>query len=199
MLSIKQLTSPLLPTVSFNAEPGHCICISGESGSGKTLLLRAIADLDPNSGAVTLDGETRESLSADKWRQRVTYLPAESHWWSEEVKDHFTKNRIDYSALGLPDEVSNWQVARLSSGERQRLALLRALDHSPQVLLLDEVTANLDEENTRKVEQFIADKIRQGLAVIWVSHDRQQRRRMATQSYLIRNGEFVREDDNGAD
>ena len=197
MLSLEQLTSPLLPTVSFTAKPGQCICISGESGSGKTLLLRAIADLDPSSGSVTLNGDLRESLSADLWRRRVTYLPAESQWWSADVKDHFTANDTEFTKLGFPKEVGNWQVARLSSGERQRLALLRALDHTPQVLLLDEITANLDEENTLRVEQLIADRIKQGLIVIWVSHDKQQRQRIATKSYLIRDGEFMQEDANG--
>ena len=193
MLSIDQLSSPLLPTVSFNAETGTCICIHGESGTGKTLLLRAIADLDPNQGKVTLDSKLREDFAANEWRRLVTYLPAESHWWSDNVMDHFPADAVDFSLLGLPEEIGSWQVSHLSSGEKQRLALLRSLHHEPQVLLLDEVTANLDDENTRRVEQLISSKLHEGLTVIWVSHDPRQRERMANKSYLIQDGQLLEE------
>ena len=62
---------------------------------------------------------------------------------------------------------------------------MRALDHAPKVLLLDEVTANLDEENTLRVEALIKSHLEQGLTVIWVSHDQSQRSRMADTSWLI--------------
>lgn len=194
MLKIHQLTSDLLPQVNVELHEGQCICIYGESGSGKTLLLRAIADLDTNSGEVFYNNKERGQYSADQWRHLVTYLPAESHWWSDDVRDHFVSDKPDYQALGLPNEIANWQVARLSSGEKQRLALLRAVDHNPKVLLLDEITANLDSDNTKRVEQFIAEKLKQGLAVIWVSHDKLQRERVANESYLIQNGSFSREE-----
>lgn len=199
MLKIHQLTSDLLPQVNLELNPGQCICIYGESGSGKTLLLRAIADLDINAGEVFFDDKDRQQFPADRWRHLVTYLPAESHWWTDAVQDHFISKNPDYPSLGLPEKIGDWQVSRLSSGEKQRLALLRAVDHDPKVLLLDEVTANLDAENTARVEQFIADKLTQGLAVIWVSHDKQQRERIADEIYLIQNGEFKKENGHGPD
>jgi len=185
VISVKNLHSALFTAVNFQAEPGQCLCIHGESGTGKTLLLRAIADLDPNEGIVELDNRARGSISPEQWRRQVTYLPAESFWWYETVAEHFEHNDTDWSALGLPLQIGDWQVSRLSSGERQRLALLRALDHQPKVLLLDEVTANLDEDNTLKVETLIKSRLQQGLIVIWVSHDRAQRERMADLSFLI--------------
>ena len=191
MLTIEELTSELLPGISFTAKPGECICIHGESGSGKTLLLRAIADLDPNQGKITLNSQSRDDLPANEWRRKVTYLPAESHWWSDNVIDHFTASPVDFSSLGLPGEIGNWKISHLSSGEKQRLALLRSLQHKPQVLLLDEATANLDEQNTQRVEQLITEKLHAGLTVIWVSHDKKQRQRMANKSYMMRNGRFV--------
>ena len=189
MISVKNLHSALFTAVNFQAEPGQCVCIYGESGAGKTLLLRAIADLDPNEGVIELDNRSRGSISPEQWRRQVTYLPAESFWWHETVAEHFEHNDTDWSALGLPQQIGDWQISRLSSGERQRLALLRALDHQPKVLLLDEVTANLDEDNTLKVETLIKSRLQQGLIVIWVSHDRAQRERMADLSFVI--------DDNG--
>ena len=185
MIRIKNLRSELINPVSFEAAKGECVCIHGESGAGKTLLLRAIADLDPNEGSVQLDDLHRNDFSAEQWRRQVTYLPAESFWWQPTVAEHFENPEQHWSSLGLSDEIGNWQISRLSSGERQRLALLRALDHAPKVLLLDEVTANLDEENTLRVEELIKSHLEQGLTVIWVSHDQSQRSRMADSSWLI--------------
>jgi putative ABC transport system ATP-binding protein len=75
--------------------------------------------------------------------------------------------------------VLEWTVSRLSTGERQRLALARLLALQPQVLLLDEATANLDPPNRDRVEDLIQDYRReQGAAVLWVSHDPDQRRRL---------------------
>lgn len=185
MISVKNLHSALFSPVNFEAEQGQCICIYGESGTGKTLLLRAIADLDPNDGIVKLDNQARDTVGADQWRRQVTYLPAESFWWHSNVAEHFESNKTDWSILGLSQEIGGWQVSRLSSGERQRLALLRALDHGPKVLLLDEVTANLDEENTMKVESLIKSHLQRGLIVVWVSHDKAQRERMADLSFVI--------------
>lgn len=185
MLTIHKLSSDLLPQIdSFELQPGQCIALYGESGSGKTLLLRAIADLDANNGNIELENLNRESLPAHQWRENVIYLPAESHWWSDRVQTHFI-HPINAETLGLSSEIFNWDISRLSTGEKQRLALLRALDRKPKVLLMDETTANLDQENTLRVEKLIAEKCSEGLAVIWVTHDEQQRQRIADKSYRI--------------
>jgi len=199
MLSVEKLSSPFFPETSFQAEQGECICIHGQSGSGKTLLLRAIADLDQNSGTIMLDNHLRETMPAEQWRRQVTYLPAESHWWSVEVSDHFISENTDFTVLDLSPQIGHWQVTHLSSGEKQRLALLRALDHSPRVLLLDEVTANLDKKNTQRVEHLLQSRMQQGLTLVWVSHDSQQRARMASKSYCINNGKFQLDNNHGPD
>ena len=74
-----------------------------------------------------------------------------------------------------------WPLTRCSSGEKQRLAILRLLANKPRVLLLDEPTANLDAENTDKVESLIADYLANHNAMaIWVSHNHAQLRRVST-------------------
>jgi ABC-type iron transport system FetAB ATPase subunit len=169
---------------------GECLCVSGPSGAGKTLLLRAIADLDPHEGEVSLNGESCNTMRAPLWRRRVGLLPAESAWWQDTVGPHFADGEPELlRELGFPPEVLGWQVRRLSTGERQRLALARLLANEPEVLLLDEPTASLDPENVKRVEDLIARYRRQHrAAVVWVSHDPEQIARVAGRELRLHDG-----------
>lgn len=75
--------------VSFSLPAGECLGIQGESGCGKSRLLRAIADLDPHQGEVTWGETAAIDLPAHQWRRKVAYLPAESQWWFDRVAEHF--------------------------------------------------------------------------------------------------------------
>ncbi len=176
MLTVSELTRPGLCPVSFSLKAGELVCLSGPSGSGKTLLLRALVDLDVNEGNVSLHGVLRESLPPQQWRRRVALLPAESRWWEATVEEHFTVlDSQQLRQLGFDQDVADWRVERLSSGEKQRLALLRLLANRPEVLLLDEPTANLDATSTQRVERLVKDYLHAtGASCLWVSHDRQQ-------------------------
>jgi phosphate-transporting ATPase len=195
MLTVHRLHRPGLHAASFEVNAGECLAVRGPSGSGKTLLLRAIADLDPSQGEITLNGKRRESLLGPTWRRRVIYLPAISGWWSERVGDHFpdwTKATPLVKFLGFSVAVREWSVQRLSTGERQRLALVRALVLEPQVLLLDEPTSGLDAETTLAVEQLVQQRLQMGTGVIWVTHDITQVRRLAKRCLFLKAG-HVRE------
>jgi phosphate-transporting ATPase len=89
MLHVCDLRTAILKPASFALAMGECIAIRGPSGARKTLLLRAIADLDPNQGLVTLDGCDRSTIAAPTWRRLVGYVPAEPGWWAETVGEHF--------------------------------------------------------------------------------------------------------------
>ncbi len=165
---------------SLSIAPGECVSLRGDSGSGKSLLLRAIADLDPHEGQVLLDNMPVTQFTAPQWRKRVALLPAESQWWQDEVGAHFPTEECPwFEPLGFGTETMRWQVSRLSSGEKQRLALARILMNKPRVLLLDEPTASLDANNVITVERLI-DEYRHttDAAVLWVSHDAQQATRV---------------------
>ena len=132
-------------------------------------------------------------MPAPVWRRSVALLVAESQWWSAIVGDHFADGvDADWLArLDLPAAAMAWQVARCSTGERQRLALLRTLTQAPAVLLLDEPTGNLDEENTLRVESLLADyRLQRQAALLWVSHDKRQIERVAQRHFVLDHGQL---------
>jgi len=191
MLEIKALTRLHIGPISLNLAEGEVIAIAGASGSGKSVLLRAIADLDPNEGQIKTQSGVRADMPAPEWRRKVAYLPAESGWWADTVGEHFkAPDDADLASLGLSPEAMSWDVARLSSGERQRLALLRLLEHKPEVLLLDEPTAPLDAENTALFEARVKRCIASGVSVILVTHDPAQATRIADRHYVLEDGQI---------
>jgi putative ABC transport system ATP-binding protein len=196
ILEVRDLRTNLLKPASFSLSAGECIAVRGPSGAGKTLLLRAIADLDPNEGLVRLDGRDRSTIAGPEWRRLVGYVPAEPGWWSDTVGEHFSEWIAALALvrdLGFPEEAKAWPITRLSTGERLRLALIRALMVRPKVLLLDEPTAALDPASVAAVEPLIAARVRAGLAVLWVTHDAEQAKRIAHRLLVVKGGQ-VREE-----
>ena len=209
LLHVRDLQTNILKPVSFTLAAGECGVVKGPSGAGKTLLLRAIADLDPNQGLVSLEGRDRSTIPGPEWRRLVGYVPAEPGWWAETVGQHFgewTLAAAVLTNLGFPEEAKNWPIARLSTGERLRLAFVRALTKRPKVLLLDEPTTALpkvllldepttalDAASVAAVESLIATRMRAGLAVLWVTHDTGQARRIARRQLVVEAGS-VREE-----
>jgi putative ABC transport system ATP-binding protein len=195
-LLVKQLRSAFAGPFDLNLDTGACAAITGPSGSGKSLFLRMIADLDPNEGEVWLNGRARGSMPAPEWRKQATYVAAESGWWADTVIEHFAADRrtevADLSArLGLRADVLDAPVAQLSTGEKQRLALIRALLPDPAVLLLDEPTGPLDEESVAKVEALLQERLARGAAILLVTHDQHQAERLGGQHYRMVAGHLV--------
>jgi ABC-type multidrug transport system ATPase subunit len=189
-LGIEGLATGLIGPVSIDIAAGECVALMGASGAGKSLLLRAIADLDPSTGIVRVGERVRSDMPASEWRKLVALVPAESGWWADRVCDHFpseSSGKTLIEALGLADSLE-WEVSRLSTGERQRLAIARALCRKPEALLLDEPTASLDEQATRCVEDLMRDCCKSGMALLLVTHDRQQAERMAKRVLRMSDG-----------
>ena len=196
MLTVEQLlrSGPSLTASGFTIDDGECLAVSGPSGAGKSLLLRAIADLDPNQGEVRTGQLIRSQVPAPQWRRTVMYLAAESGWWADTVAEHFpdpAAARAHLSDLRLPTDSLDWPVSRLSSGERQRLALLRALLQKPQVLLLDEPTAALDPASVATVEQLLRTELARGVSILLVSHDERQAERLAQRRLRVESGVVI--------
>lgn len=181
-LDVQGVSGAYFSPVDLRLAPGELLCLYGVSGSGKSQFLRALVDLEPHQGKVFLHGVEQQQMVAHDWRRKLAYLPAESGWWAARVGEHFAAPPAldELAGLGLDETILTREVGGLSSGERQRLGLLRLLQQRPQVMLLDEPSANLDPESTLKMEGMVREYLHlNGAAAIWVSHDPSQRARIA--------------------
>lgn len=163
-------------------QPGERISLSGPSGSGKSQLLRALTDLIPYCGVLQVKGAPANEIPPQELRRHIGLLPAETAWWHDTVAPHFQAlSSATLARVNLPAEAIGWPVARLSTGEKQRLALLRLLENRPQALLLDEPTSALDPASAAAVETLILGYCQANqAALLWVGHADAQCRRMAT-------------------
>lgn len=175
MLRIDQLKTLPLPPLTFSVGDGECMAVEGPSGSGKTRLLRAIADLDPAQGHVFLNGAERNEMSAPEWRKRVRYCSAEPQWWTDTPREAFNAEMNErlprlLVAVGLTPAILDRPMANLSTGERQRLAILRAIIDEPSVLLLDEPVAALDLQSAALVAELLRFQMLAGRTLIVTAH-----------------------------
>jgi len=189
-------------TLSLN--PGSCLGLSGASGRGKTLLLRALAGLDPlDEGDVLWSQRPGEHRNLTPkllpyYRSQAIYIhqqPSVFEGTVEEnlrvvytlaIHDQKTYNRDQIERLlydlNRPSDFLERPATTLSGGERQILSLIRALQLHPMILFLDEPTASLDLETTKKVESLIENWITENpyRCCIWTSHDGQQMERVTS-------------------
>jgi ABC-type multidrug transport system ATPase subunit len=162
--------------------------LEGESGSGKTRLLRRLLDLDADThGDVFLAGTPLAEISVRELRQRVGWLP-------QDLPDHrgtgrellhrirsFARNRdcLDETALGSWKELLelephlDTEIRLLSGGEKRRLSLLTVMIPCPQVLLFDEPETGLDPRRREALDRFVVRAVDEGKAILWVSHREQ--------------------------
>jgi ATP-binding cassette, subfamily B, bacterial len=181
--------APILEGISFTAEPGSKVAIVGETGSGKTTLGYLVARLyDVNSGAITIDGTDVRDLTFDSLRSIVGVVSQETYLFHGSVRENLAFARpgatdaeieaaaraaqIDGHLRSLPDgydTVVGERGYRFSGGEKQRLAIARAVLRDPPVLVLDEATSSLDVETERAVQEAL-DELSQGRTSIVIAH-----------------------------
>ncbi len=184
--------------IDLRVDAGACLAITGPSGAGKSVLLRMLADLDPHEGVVRLDGEDSRTLSGPAWRRHIAYASAEPGWWDEDVAAHFPQKGSAGAetaanlarAFGLPETALTGPVARLSTGERQRLGLIRTLLLDSPVLLLDEPTGPLDPDATARVEAELRRRLASGVAIVLVTHSAPQAERLGAQVLRMEDGQL---------
>jgi len=185
---------------NFTVPAASAMGISGPSGVGKSILLKALADMLPHQGEIYLGDIEAKMISAPSWRKKVALLPAESQWWADTAGEHFAHyDELLFSSLGFDKDVMDWQISHLSSGEKQRLACIRVLMNQPEVLLLDEPTANLDKTNRSNLEQLIIQYQQEHhIPLLWISHDRLQLERICQTILLLNKNDYQLQSLEGA-
>jgi len=181
---------PRLSRISFALEPGECLAIIGDSGSGKTTLLHALAAIDPAPiGAVFLDDSEVQTLGPDTQRRSIGYLPQQALLLNGTIAENIScfavepdDDKIIFAAKtasvhglisSLPQSYDTNIGANphlLSAGQKQRIALARAIFEHPQYLFLDEPNALLDAQGERQLCDTLAKLKQQGVTIVMVLH-----------------------------
>ncbi|WP_199062636.1 iron ABC transporter ATP-binding protein FetA [Serratia sp. ASV30] len=179
----------ILDAVSFTLKPGEFKLITGPSGCGKSTLLKIVSSLlSPTRGNITFNGQNIDDVAPEEYRKQVSYCFQTPALFGDTVYDNLAlpyqirklkpdekKMCQDLAQLALPDSMLKKGINELSGGEKQRISLIRNLQFMPKVLLLDEVTSALDEDNKRNVNELIHHLVaEQGLGVLWVTHDKDE-------------------------
>jgi putative ABC transport system ATP-binding protein len=180
----------VLDGVSFVVSSGELVDIVGPSGSGKSTFLRSLARLLPEiEGTLLLDGLPAEAVEAHEWRCKVALLPQKAAIvrgtvrenlvlpWRLKIRsekeapdDTVLRAALDRVNLGEVDLGRN--ADRLSVGQAARIALTRVMLTEPEVLLLDEPDANLDDASAEQVRRMTQTFVNDGGAVVRVRHQR---------------------------
>jgi ABC-type lipoprotein export system ATPase subunit len=197
-----------LKGISFSVRPGELLAVRGPSGCGKTtLLLTAGGLLRPSEGQISLDGQDPYALSPEmrsRLRARtigfvfqqfhlIPYLTVRQNIMTASLavpqKEASQRAEQLISRFGLEDRADH-VPARLSTGERQRTALARALLNEPKIILADEPTGNLDEDNAQTVFGYLSQYVSGGGCVLLVTHDSGAAAH-ATRSLKMSQGQLV--------
>ena len=193
---------------------GQVLGVTGASGAGKTTFVDAVAGLvAPDSGTIRLDGGQMDDALAQAWRDKISYVPQESFLLNETIRRNLTWGGKDIAdddlwqalslvrlddvvrrtAQGLDTEVSERGI-RFSGGERQRIALGRAILRRPEALILDEATSAIDIDTEAAIFERLA-AIRPKLTIIVVAH-RPSTLAMCDRVIRLENGSLVQDSES---
>ena len=198
----------LLEGIEFSLSAGEIVALRGPTGAGKTLLLRALALLDPiDAGSVLWHHKEVTAEAVPEFRSSVIYVAQRAALFDQTVLENlrlpfrfkihqrrsFNQRRIETWLGQLGHDVGFLEKRHtdLSGGEAQIVALLRILQLDPQVVLLDEPTAALDRDSTLHVERLLSTWLAQAAdrrAIVWVSHDAPQVQRVTMREVHLKNG-----------
>lgn len=192
----------VLQASRFVAQPGEITAVVGPSGAGKSTLLRLLAGLEPpDEGSMTLSGSPVEAARLRRNTCLVLQQPIAfrgSVLYNAALAPRLLgASRREAQQLGLEvlhqvglAELAKQEASTLSGGELVRLSLARALTKKPELLLLDEATANLDPANVAKVEALLLALL-PGATIVMVTHNLPQARRLSQTTAVLLDNELV--------
>jgi ABC-type multidrug transport system fused ATPase/permease subunit len=201
-LSVEHGERVVLRAVSFDAPKGAIVALVGPSGAGKSTLLRCLNRLlVPHAGTVLLDGTDTATLEPCALRRRVGLVGQTPVMLPGSVRENLAyglapeagEERLEQAlrAAGLDTPFLDRSAAELSGGERARVALARALTREPELLLLDEPTAALDETASRHIAATLTALAGAGLGVVVATHDLPFAASVADRVVALRDGTAV--------
>jgi tungstate transport system ATP-binding protein len=200
-------TRDVLRCVSLTVEKGEVLAIIGPTGAGKTTLLRLLDQLDtPTSGKIVFDGREVTPRLKTQVRRQISIVLQKPVVFDASVYDNvaYPLRVRKYNRKAIPEKVNAMlktvgldgyqkrNARTLSGGETQKVALARALITDPQILLLDEPTANLDPVSLNSIEEFILRFNRDnGMAIVIATHEMAQGQRLAHRIAVMMDGELI--------
>ena len=201
-----KFSRPVLNGASLELNPGEIGILLGKNGSGKTTLFKNILGIHkPNSGRILFEGEDLLKMSRKERARRIAYVPQDIHFGALTVFDSIMLGRISYFGLKSGDddyravekilmdmhleEFAFRMVDELSGGERQKIAIARAMAQEPQLMVFDEPTGNLDIAN----EQLIMEEARKlakekNIAILSSLHDLNQALTFGDKFFFLKKG-----------
>jgi len=209
VISLKNVRFTLGENFSLSVEnlallPGRIYALTGPNGSGKSTLLRIMALLlSPQAGSIEFADSDQRNLA--RQRQRVTLVEQTPYLFNGSVADNLSyglklrgidsrerseRIKATLAIVGL-ERFEQRQAKELSGGEVQRVALARALVLKPELLLLDEPTANIDSNSLQAYETLLSGLPEFGVTVVFSTHDPSQSRRLGEEVLRIENGHLI--------
>lgn len=194
----------ILKNISLNSEAGDFISVVGPSGGGKSTLLKLCSHLiSPTQGDILFNNQSLFTYNPTELRKSISYCFQTPYLFGDTIMENLTfpfairnlkfdQERVNelFSLFQMTTDYLTKEVKNLSGGEKQRIALIRSLIFIPKILLLDEVTSALDSDNTAIVEKVISEYHKQGLTVLWITHNPEQSRKYANKILTIEAGEI---------
>ncbi|MDD2435737.1 MAG: amino acid ABC transporter ATP-binding protein [Bacilli bacterium] len=203
-------TTLALDNVSLEINKGDRIVIIGPSGCGKSTLLRCINGIEtPTSGKIVYKGTNIEKLDKNKFRQKVGMVFQNYNLFNHlTVKENLTLAPIKLKFLTIEEAFSkatkllnaikltskiNELPQNLSGGEKQRIAIIRSLMLSPEIMLFDEPTSSLDPEMINEVLELMKKLANEGMTMVVVSHEMTFAESFATRVIFMDEGKIIEE------
>ena len=198
--------NPVLNGASLQLKQGEIGILLGKNGSGKTTLFKNILGIEkPESGSMQFDGENLLKMNRRERARRIAYVPQDIHFGALSVFDSILMGRVSYFGLkaSLDDYMAvekiiadmglqsfaHRNVDELSGGERQKIAIARAMAQEPKLMVFDEPTGNLDIANEQLIIEEAKKLARQkNISILSSLHDLNQALYFGDKFFFLKNG-----------